>query len=441
MNKSFQPISYDETVSPEYGGVTFTPIPKATGFQRLKDIGATFAGGAVGATKAIADAAGADNAVSAGLGRMQDVTQGWLSPERQAEQERRAATIDEAEKGSSRLREIGAHLGGIVEAPVSTLAQAAGSVVPVIAGMAATRGRVNPVTMATGLGAVQGAGAVKGSIHEAVKDEHLKAGASEEAATATADNAQAYGGANMGQIALGAALGGLAGRFGVEDMVARGMTGVAAAGGASALRRIGVGAVGEGVPEAIQGGQERYASNVALQREGFDTPTWQGVAGQAAAEGVAGGMLGGVTNTFARGQRRAPESEQSEGTQAAAVPAPAAAQEQPLAAAPLVAQVIDPADNSETGIDSELSPTYQAAPNPADGPLSRNVAQAMGNGTMPSGQPVAPRTIHERIQDLPERERTQAIIMADEINNLETPEGARRFRRSELDALLQQHEQ
>ncbi|WP_284337642.1 PLxRFG domain-containing protein [Comamonas sp. NoAH] len=431
MNTSYQPIPYDESLYPVQGGIEFTPIPKATGFQRLKDIGASFAGGAVGATKAIADAAGADNAVSAGLGRMRDATQGWLSAERQAEQERRAAVISEAEKGGSRLREIGAHLGGIVEAPVSTVAQAAGSVVPMVAAMAAARRGIAPKTLATGLGAVQGAGAVKGSIHEAVKDGHLKAGASEEAATAAADKAQAYGGDNTAQIALGSVLGGLAGRFGVEDMVARGMTGVAAAGGASALRRLGAGAFGEGVPETVQGGQERYASNTALQNEGFDTPTWQGVAGQAVAEGVAGGMLGGVSNAFARGQHR---SQEPEPTAAAIAPA---LELQRTAAAP----VIDPDDNPEVGVDAELSPVYRAAPNPADGPLSRNVAQEMERGALPEGQAApTPRSIHERIQALPEQERTQAIILADEINSLDSPEGVRRYRRAELEALLQLHE-
>lgn len=441
MSRTYQPIPHDEAVNPGQGGIQFTPIPKASGFQRLKDIGASFAGGAVGATKAIADAAGADNAVSAGLGRMQDATQSWISPERQAEQERRAATIQAAEKGDSRLREIGAQLGGIAEAPVSTFAQAAGSVVPVVASMLATRGRSSAALVGTTLGVAQGAGAVKGSIHEAVKNEHLQAGSTEEAASATAEKAQAYGGDNTGQIALGGALGGLAGRFGVEGMVARSMAGRAAAGGASALRRIGVGAVSEGAPELVQGGQERLAANLALQNEGFDTPTWQGVAGQAVAEGVAGGMLGGVTNAFARGERRAPQV-QSGAAQPADPANPAVAPLQEPQAAPAAAQVIDPDDNPEAGVDPELSPVYQGAPNPADGPLSRNVAKEMERGAMPMGQAVQkPRSIQERIQDLPDEARTQAIIMADEINNLENPEGVRQYRRAELDALLQQNEQ
>ncbi|MGE6213059.1 PLxRFG domain-containing protein [Comamonas aquatica] len=429
---SQQPASQEQ----EIDWSQFTPIPKATGLQRLKDIGASFASGAVGATKAISDAAGADNAVSAGLGRMQDATQSWISPERQAEQERRAATIQAAEKGDSRLREIGAQLGGIAEAPVSTFAQAAGSVVPVVASMLATRGRAPAALVGTTLGVAQGAGAVKGSIHEAVKDEHLQAGATEEAASAAAEKAQAYGGDNTGQIALGGALGGLAARFGVEGMLARSMAGRAAAGGASALGRIGVGAVSEGAPELVQGGQERLAANLALQNEGFDTPTWQGVAGQAVAEGVAGTMLGGATNAFAHGQPRQSEPQTpSDAPTAAGAPAEPTVQE----AAPAVAaqaSTIDPDDNPETGIDPELSPAAQPGIDPAAGPLSRNVAKEMERGATP-----APRPIHERIQDLPDQERTQAIILADEINNLDNPEGVRQFRRTELDSLLQQHEQ
>lgn len=435
---SQQPASQEQ----EIDWSQFTPIPKATGLQRLKDIGASFASGAVGATKAISDAAGADNAVSAGLGRMQDATQRWISPERQAEQERRAATIQAAEKGDSRLREIGAQLGGIAEAPVSTFAQAAGSVVPVVASMLATRGRAPAALVGTTLGVAQGAGAVKGSIHEAVKDEHLQAGATEEAASAAAEKAQAYGGDNTGQIALGGALGGLAARFGVEGMLARSMAGRAAAGGASALGRIGVGAVSEGAPELVQGGQERLAANLALQNEGFDTPTWQGVAGQAVAEGVAGTMLGGATNAFAHGQPRQSEPQTpSDAPTAAGAPAEPTVQD----AAPAVAtqaSTIDPDDNPETGIDPELSPAAQPGIDPAAGPLSRNVAKEMERGAMPGGQATpAPRPIHERIQDLPDQERTQAIILADEINNLDNPEGVRQFRRTELDSLLQQHEQ
>lgn len=155
--------------------------------QRLRDIGASFAGGAIGASKAIADAAGADNAVSAGFGRMQETVQGWQSPERQAERARRAASIKEAESSGSLWREVGANLGGVIEAPISTMAEAAGSVAPVVATMLATRGRAGTQAVAAGLGVAQGAGAVKGSIHEAVKNEHLQAGATQEAASAAAD--------------------------------------------------------------------------------------------------------------------------------------------------------------------------------------------------------------------------------------------------------------
>lgn len=247
---------------------------------------------------------------------------------------------------------------------------------------------------------------------------------------------------------MGGALGGVASRLGVEDIVARGIAGKSAAGGVSALRRLGVGAVSEGVPEAIQGGQERHASNVALQREGFDTPTWQGVAGQATAEGVAGGMLGGASNAFARGTRPALEQPPVnsdltlEPVSSLAEGAPATGPQPQAGVAPSVPTTIHPDDNPETGVDPELSPVAQSGLNPADGPLSRNVVKEMGRGALPVDQPVqAPRPIGERIRELPEQARTQAIILADEINNLDAPDGVRQFRRAELDTLLQQHEQ
>lgn len=291
--------------------------PKTGGLRKLADIGVSFAGGAVGATKAIADAGGAGNAVSRRLDGAQDGVQSLLSPARQAEKAARAQTIADAEKSGSVLRELGAHLGGFAEAPVSTVAEAAGSVVPVVGAMLTPAGRsaAGRRLLGVGLGAAQGAGAVKGSIYDAVKQEHVAQGATSEAAQHAADRAQAYVGPNTGSIALGAGLGAVAGTSGVEGVVSRAMAGRAAAGGASMARRAAVGAVAEGVPEAVQGGQERLASNLAMQGEGFDTPTWRGVAGQAAAEGLAGGVLGGGVNAASRGHTRAIASSVGQGDQ------------------------------------------------------------------------------------------------------------------------------
>jgi|GEM_PF-1530259 len=274
--------------------------PASTG-RKLADIATAFAGGAVGATKAIADAGGAGNAASQRLGQAQDAVQSTLSPQRQAEKAARAQTIREAEQSGSVLREVGAQLGGIAEAPVSTVAEAAGSVAPVVAAMLTSPGRsaLMRMAMGVGLGAAQGAGSVKGSIHEAVEQQQREQGATPEAARQAADRAQAYIGPNADNIALGAGLGLVTGTTGVERLVSGALVGRAA--NQTLLRRAATGAVTEGLPEAVQGGQERFASNVAQQREGGDVPTWQGVAGQAVAEGVAGGLLGAGTGAAVRG--------------------------------------------------------------------------------------------------------------------------------------------
>ena len=351
-------FSYDEAGSTDFsyedaGGTA----PKTGGLRKLADIGVSFAGGAVGATKAIADAGGAGNAVSRRLDGAQDGVQSLLSPARQAEKAARAQTIADAEKSGSVLRELGAHLGGFAEAPVSTVAEAAGSVVPVVGAMLTPAGRsaAGRRLLGVGLGAAQGAGAVKGSIYDAVKQEHVAQGATSEAAQHAADRAQAYVGPNTGSIALGTGLGAVAGTSGVEGVVSRAMAGRAAAGGASMVRRAAVGAVTEGVPEAVQGGQERLASNLALQGEGFDTPTWRGVAGQAAAEGLAGGVLGGGVNAASRGHAL-----------------PAAARAQPSGTDLSEAPVIDVG-------------AAPAAPviDPTAGPLSKAAAQAVNVPTAP----------------------------------------------------------
>ena len=59
-------------------------------------------------------------------------------------------------------------------------------------------------------------------------------------------------------------------------------------------RRVATGAGAEAIPEAGQAGQERFAQNLAEQRAGYETDLMAGVAGQAAFEALAGGVLGGI---------------------------------------------------------------------------------------------------------------------------------------------------
>ena len=348
----FTPVDNDAPTAVDWS--QFEVIPKANAAQRMLDIGKSFASGGVGATKAIADAGGASNAVSKRLGGAQDALQDMLSPERQAERAMRAKTIADAEQSGSTLREVGAHLGGFAEAPISTIAEAAGSVVPVVASMFTPVGRRAGAraALSLGLGAAQGAGSVKGSIYDAVQQKHVEQGATPEAAQQAAEKAQAYSGPNLDSIGVGAVLGAVAGRSGVESTVNRIIGGKAAMGGQSVLRRAAVGTVAEGLPEAAQGGQERLSSNLALQKEGFEMPTWQGVAGQAASEGLAGGVLGGGINAASRGHAR-----------------PAA---QPGAPVNL--------DDPSVGVDSAAPPAID----PAAGPLSKAAAMAVDNGAGPA---------------------------------------------------------
>lgn len=300
----FTPVDSSAAPAPASAPVDWSQFeeikPASTG-RKLADIAASFAGGAVGATKAIADAGGAGNAASQRLGKAQDAVQSLLSPQRQAEKAARAQTIREAEQSGSVLREVGAQLGGIAEAPVSTVAEAAGSVAPVVAAMLTSPGRSALMRLAVGagLGAAQGAGSVKGSIYDAVEQQQREQGATPDAARQTADRAQAYTGPNKDNVALGAGLGLVTGTTGVERLVGGALAGRATS--QALLRRAATGAVTEGLPEAVQGGQERFASNVAQQREGGDVQAWQGVAGQAVAEGVAGGLLGAGTGAAVRG--------------------------------------------------------------------------------------------------------------------------------------------
>lgn len=238
------------------GGVITEPPPKTGAVRRLADVALSFGQGVVGGTKSITDAAGAGNAVSSTLNSAQDALGGMLSPARQAEKAARAEKIRAAEASGSTLQEVGAHLGGFIEAPVSSVAEGLGSIAPTVAAAMLPGGQAATVARGAamlGLGAAQGAGSVKGSIYDSVKNQHLQAGATPEAAEAAAQAAQAYDGPNAGNIATGAALGAVAGRVGAEGAVARSVSGQPVA---SAARRIASGMATEGATEAAQGTQE-----------------------------------------------------------------------------------------------------------------------------------------------------------------------------------------
>jgi hypothetical protein len=291
---------------------------KDAGFS-LGDIAKSFGIGAVGSTKALTDVAGAENVVSSKLGQGVESLQKSLTPERQAEMQRQAARMKAAEESGSILQEIKAGALNVAEAPLQSAAQAIGSFVPYLPALFAS-----PIATAMGLtgrslsaitavaqqapkviGTAQGAGAVKGSIYDGVLRAEIEAGVNPEAAKQKAEAAQSYFGGNFDQIALGAGLGLAAGSTGVEKF----LTSAGRAGAAPGVaRRVAGATVAESIPEAAQGGQERVAENIALQRAGYNVDTFKGVAGAATQEALTGALGAAPIAAMVRPEAKPPES-------------------------------------------------------------------------------------------------------------------------------------
>ena len=299
-----------------------TTEPKAAPFS-LADVGLTGAAGAVGATRAVLQAFGPETPGVETLGEFQQSLLGMRTPERQAEVARRAALEQQAAKSGSAVEEIGAFLGGIKEAPIQSIAQGVGSTVPALLTGAAALvvGAPLGIAAAVGIGArflfgaLQGAGEVKGSIYDNVFRELKAQGMPEDQAKIQAEAAQDYIGKNTDNIFVGAGLGALAGGTGAERVLGNYVAkkiGVDLAAGAAKKEAEGLimrgvkEALKEGIPEGLQGGQEQFASNVALAREGFDVPEFEGVLGSAARDAAIGALTGGVVSPFGRQRAEAP---------------------------------------------------------------------------------------------------------------------------------------
>lgn len=290
--------------------------PKPSAFEGVKDSAIALGTGVTQGIGMLANVAGADNAVSRTMDDATKALSEYESPYRKAEKQERARKIKEAEESGSTLKEVGAYLGSFAEAPLDTTLNALGTSLPTLAagfipgaGQAAVAARVAQL----GLGAAQGVGAVKGQIFDEVKQAWKEKGATEEDASARAAQAQSYTGDNAGSIALGGALGAVAGSSGAEASVRRlaGKELAERAAQTSVLKGMGMGALKEAPMEGLQGGQERLASNLALQNEGFDQGTWTGVAGGAALEAMASAPMGAGFGAWEAGsQQRLAQQEQ-----------------------------------------------------------------------------------------------------------------------------------
>ena len=294
------------------------PTPtKPAGFS-FKNVGTAFSQGAVGSAEALTNVAGAGNAASQYLSGVSENLGKQYTPERQAEMQRQQERMKKAEESGSTWEEIKAGVQNIAEAPIESVAQGLGSFVPYLPAMFA-----GPVAAALGLGTravaaanvaakaytpvvgtAQGAGAVKGAIYDAVYKAEIADKVPEAEARQKAEAAQDYAGKNLDQIALGGAAGLAASRGGIEKFLTKEGREKA---GEKLLPRVGKAMAEESVTEGVQGGQERLASNIALQRTGRDVPTFQGVAGQTAQDAILGGLTAGpVAAIGGRGPVEAP---------------------------------------------------------------------------------------------------------------------------------------
>lgn len=274
------------------------------------DIPISLGRGAVQGFRFIADSFGADNPVSNALRGTENYLADLMSAQAKADSAEIGRIMKEAEdKGVG--DQLLAAIKALSIAPVDLLTQALGTAAPTIigglAGIALRGGTVAARAIGSGIGASMGAGVVKSTIYDAVEGALLEAGEDPKVAKAKAKEAQEYTGDNWGSILAGTALGGIAGITGIEKTLVGQFAAKQAAkettkqivAKETAKQTIFGAATREAIPEAAQAGQEQLAANLALQSEidprtnlPFDVPTFRGVAGQAALEGILGGGLG-----------------------------------------------------------------------------------------------------------------------------------------------------
>ena len=306
-------------------GDPFEPRPEdQSAFRSALDIPLKLAGGVTQGVRMVADTFGAGSETSKAIKGVEDWIGQFYSAQSKQDAKEISRLMEEA-KDKGALDQIKLGLKAFATAPVDLVASALGTSAPaILAGVGATLGGAPvaaTVALTTGLGAVMGAGGIKGAIYEATKEELVKAGLPEAEAEKRAELAQQYKGENLDSILLGAGIGAVAGRTGVESAIAKQMAsrilGKAAATEAAqevpeqVARQQAQEAVAQAAARgpvkqaAVVGGkefgtefgqavQEKTAENIALQREGFDVPTFQGAIAAGTLEGLAGAGLGGA---------------------------------------------------------------------------------------------------------------------------------------------------
>jgi hypothetical protein len=312
-------VNYDD-IAKQFGGAstTATPTtqpsapPEESGFLRqAADI-------PIGVTKAlatgvriVADLFGAGSDTSKLIKEYEDEIGGLLSAEFKNDEKARIRILKDAQdKGV--LDQLVAAGKAFATAPIDLTVQALGTSAPaLVAGLATTlAGAPTSVALGTSalMGAAMGAGEAKGGIYEATKEELLGVGVPKDKAEQIAIAAQEYNGKNLDQILLAAGLGAATSVTGFEASIIKGLSARILSKAATkeavekgVARRIATGVVKEAIPESLQGGQQKLAENIALQREGFDVPTMRGVVSEGALEALSGAPLGAYAGYRERG--------------------------------------------------------------------------------------------------------------------------------------------
>ena len=296
------------------------PEPEGDGFLRsAADVPLKFGQGAVMGVRMLADAFGAESDVSESLRSAEDYLADLMSAGSKQDAVEVARIMDEA-KDKGVYDQVIAGLEAFTVAPIDTVSNALGTAAPIIAGTVLatiTGGTPAGVAVGLGLGAGTGAGVVKGAIYETVKQELINVGVPEDIAEERAVTAQEYGGENLDQIIVGAGITSIGAITGLEKTgvraVLQNITKKIAAKQAAeetaeaaveqgVLTRAAKSAAAETLTEGLQGGQEQYARNKALQREGIDTPLSRGVVSAGTLEALAGGITAGTLSAVTGGK-------------------------------------------------------------------------------------------------------------------------------------------
>ena len=275
--------------------------------REAADVPLLFGQGAVQMTRMGTQVFGANNPVAQTLMGVEDYLGSLISAGSRDQQEEIAKIFEDAE-GKGVKDQVVAGLKALTVAPVDTIAQFGGSAVPFVAAgvLSAAAGPIAAATVPAALGVTTGVGLIKGTIFDVVQDEYIQQGVDPETAKQIAEEAQGYLGENIDQIALGGVLGGVAARFGIEKGITQLITKKVSQNAVLpvGMRAIVGGMVAESVPEAVQAGQQQFASNLAKQRKGFEVDLMEGVIGQSVFEGGAGLILGGGTGALRGRQNR-----------------------------------------------------------------------------------------------------------------------------------------